>query len=143
MKMKHLKTFENFSDPNDMGRFTDTDSDEQEWIDHLKKDHNEEEEESEEAEGSCNVCGGEGCPKCKPEDEEEMEEEEEEAGETGFRRKVWGDEVIEKKKFNFEKKGKKEDKKEDKKEVKSKGLTAKQKKLPEGLRKAIEKKKGK
>ena len=54
------------------------------------------------------------------------------------RRRVIGDEVVEKKKFNFDKKKndkKKDDKKEDKKETK--GLSASQKKLPAGLQKAI------
>ena len=56
------------------------------------------------------------------------------------RRRVIGDEVVEKKKFNFEKKKgdkkeEKSDKKEDKKETK--GLSASQKKLPAGLQKAI------
>lgn len=56
------------------------------------------------------------------------------------RRRVIGDEVVEKKKFNFDKKKgdkkeEKSDKKEDKKETK--GLSASQKKLPAGLQKAI------
>jgi len=140
--MRYLKTFENFAS-DDMGRFSDTDSDEQEWLTHIKKEEEEGEEESglrnefdEEEESGCPACGGEGCPDCKPEEEEEEEE-----NKPGFRRKVWGDEVIEKKKFNFEKKksDKKEDKKDDKKGDKkeTKGLSASQKKLPAGLQKAI------
>ena len=142
MKLRYLKTFENFSDADDMGRFTRHDSDEQEWIDHASEERREEEEEEccsicngegcPDCEECCAVCNGEGCPDCE---HEEMEEEEEITPENGFRRKVWGDEVIEKKK-------EKEEEKEEKKE-KSKGLTAKQKKLPEGLRKAIEKRKKK
>jgi hypothetical protein len=147
MKMRYLKTFENF-DHDDMGRFSGTDSDEQEWLTHIKPEDEEEEEsglrnEFDEEGGECPMCHGEGCPECKPDEEEEEGEEEEHH--PGFRRKVWGDEVIEKKKFNFEKKKgeKKEDKKADKKEDKkddkkeTKGLSASQKKLPAGLQKAI------
>ena len=116
-----------------MGRFSfsDSDSDEQDW---LKRPTNQEEEEE-----TC-PCGTEGCPACREEEEEDEFIDDEEREEEPIRRKVWGDEVIEKKKFNFEKKEKKEDKKdkkEDKKEEKGKGLSASQKKLPEGLRKAI------
>lgn len=142
MKMRYLKTFENFG-PNDMGRFSNTDSDEQEWLTHIKPEDEKEEEEpglKNEFEEECAECHGEGCPACKPEDENE-----EETSNEPRRRKVWGDEVIERKKFNFEKKKgeKKEDKKEDKKAEKKegkKGLTAGQKKLPEAMQKAILKK---
>lgn len=137
MKLRYLKTFENFADSQDMGRFTETDSDEQAWLTHIKGEENEgpENEFSEEC-----PCGTEGCPKCKP------EEEEEEMDNEPSRRKTWGDEVVEKKKFNFEKKGKKEeDKKDEKAEKKEpkKGLTAGQKKLPEAMQKAILKKQNK
>lgn len=141
MNMRYLKTFENFG-PDDMGRFSNTDADEQEWLTHIKpEEENGLDNELEETD-ECPACSGEGCPECHDELEEEGEE-----GQHGFRRKVWGDEVIEKKKFNFEKKGKKDDKKEDKKAEKKddkkepkKGLTAGQKKLPEAMQKAILKK---
>lgn len=134
MKMRYLKTFENFG-PNDMGRFSNTDADEQEWLTHIKPEEEEEEESGlgNEFEEECPECRGEGCTLCEPEEEETSND--------PRRRKVWGDEVIEKKKFNFEKKGKKEDKKDDKAEKKGKkGLTAGQKKLPEAMQKAILKK---
>jgi hypothetical protein len=140
MKMKHLKKFENFESPSDdMGRFSisDTDSDEVEWLNHTKKDDQEEDFEEEE-EFIEDDCEGEEC---------------EEEGKRHI--KKWGDEgeeggeipaIVEKRKFNFEKKKtakkvEKEDKKE--KSEPSKGLTAKQKRLPEGLRKAIEARKKK
>ena len=144
MKMRYLKTFENFSDPNDMGRFSG-DSDEQDWLEHIRKKGGEDEspeeaDEFEEERELCTNCGAEGCPECDGSKDEESEEEE--AEQNSHRRKVWGDEVIEKKKFNFEK-GKKDDKKDDKKAEKKepkKGLTAGQKKLPEAMQKAILKK---
>ncbi len=148
MKMRYLKTFENFSDPNDMGRFSG-DSDEQEWLEHIRKkggddESPEEADEFEEERELCTNCGAEGCPEC---DGSKDEFDEEEGEEHTHRRKVWGDEVIEKKKFNFEKGKKKDDKKEDKKDDKKaekkepkKGLTAGQKKLPEAMQKAILKK---
>ncbi len=161
--MRYLKTFENF----DFGdRFSETDSDEQDWLSHVKQTKYGSEDEMEEEE-------------CAPCEDDEMEEEEMEDTP-----RVWGDEVVEKKKVNAglqayldkqkSKKGDKEEKeekgskkakpdfldldkdgdkkepmkkaakdaKEDKKEEKGgKGLTAAQKKLPEGLRKAIEAKK--
>lgn len=147
MKLKYLKTFENFDD-GDMGRFSDVESDDQDWLTHIKGE--------EEDEASC-PCGTEGCPECSTEEDEDEEEfsdetndfeDEEESVEDRVinRKRVWGDEVIEKKKNPFAKKAedkkddkkdsKKEDKKDDKKES-GKGLTAKQKKLPVGLQKAI------
>ncbi len=135
MKLRYLKTFENFSDSEDAGRFTKTDSDEQDWLNHVKGEENDGLD-NEFKEEEC-PCGTDGCPACKPEEEEEEEENK------PVRRKTWGDEVVEKKKFNFEKKGKKEDKKDDKKAEKKepkKGLTAGQKKLPEAMQKAILKK---
>lgn len=135
MKMRYLKTFENFDD--DMGRFSEPSD---------RKDLLNEPELDREEEIGC-PCGTEGCPECEDENDglDGIEEEEEE-NHPEFRRKVWGDEVIEKKKFNFEKKkeDKKDDKKEDKKDDKKesgKGLSAKQKKLPAGLQAAILKRK--
>jgi hypothetical protein len=142
--MKYLKTFENF----DMGRFSQTDADEQEWLTQTHQMNKQGEEE-------CEPCGTEG--------EEEMEEEpfEDEADEMEepFRRRVWGDEVVEGKKakpdfLDLDKDGNKKEsmkkaakdakeKKDDKKEEKGKGLSKAQQKLPEGLRKAIEAKKKK
>lgn len=119
--MKYLKTFENFDD------FSNSDSDEQEWIDHRKrvtaKSENEFESDDTDDENF---------------DEDDVEE------------KVWGDEeVVEKKKLpeglrkaieakKAKSKGKEEktDKKEDTKKS-GKGLTTAQKKLPAGLQKAI------
>lgn len=181
MKMKYLKTFENFSDQ-DFGRFTEEEDqlngneneleNEDEFADKFAEDEDEfgdendefddlEDEYSSEEEGEghlkrfgdfdsgCKTCGGE-----FDEEGEETEEDEE---------KVWGDELVEGKKNKFDKKdlvkaakesakkiskfkdGCKNDKckcdKEEKKE--EKGLTKAQKKLPEGLRKAIEAKKNK
>lgn len=128
MKMRHLKKFENFSDPDDMGRFSG-ESDEQEWLEHIKGKNNQPFEEEEEL---CTNCGSEGCPEC----DNSFEEEEE----IVKRRKVWGDEVIEKRKFNFEK-SKKVEKKGKKSE--ENGLSPSQKKLPAGLQKAIASKKKK
>ena len=153
--MRYLKTFENF----DFGdRFSGQDSDEQDWMSNKAEYNSEEELEDDD----CETC-------------EEEEEEEEELEDTP---RVWGDEVVEKKKVNAglqayldKQKAKKGDKKEDKEEKGGKkakpdfldldkdgnkkesmkkaakdakeekggkGLTAAQKKLPEGLRKAIE-----
>ena len=145
--MKYLKRFENF----DLGRFNKEDEEENhEWVEDVEEV--EDEEAQEEAQ--------------EDEDEDENSEEDE------MRRRVWGDEVVEKKstkKSSYKKSGLKNPKKADlnkdgkiseyekkrgkavqkavqgEKEEKgkkeeSKGLTAAQKKLPEGLRKAIEKK---
>lgn len=97
MKMRHLKTFENFDPTDSHSRFSGSDSDEQEWLTHIKPKETGLDNEFEE---ECPECGDEsGCPSCKPEDEEETP-----------RKKVWGDEVVEepikleRKKFNFEKK---------------------------------------
>lgn len=139
--MRHLKKFENF----DLGRFNTEDEIENEFDEIEDMDDIDEIEEDE------------------FEDEDEDEEEDE------MRRRVWGDErVVEKKKMNAgfkdfldkqkekkadkeeksdkkdDKKSKKDDKKDSKKDDKSEeGLTAAQKKLPEGLKKAILKKKKK
>lgn len=115
--MIHLRKFENFY----VNDNTSVDSDEQEYLDGIKKARNKRKGE----EGSvCEPCGEEGC-KCGPDGCD--------CGK-GTKGKVWGDEVTEGKKSNV-KKPKKEEEKED---TKSKnGLTAKQKKLPIGLQKAI------
>lgn len=145
--MKHLKKFENFaaSDAEDMGRFTrpnldDADSDEQDWLKRDEFQDDFQDDECPECSDEC-PCGTDGCPSCGERDddfENELDDNFDDEFDEPSRRKVWGDEVIEKKKFNFEKKkGKKEDK-EDKDEKKGgKGLTASQKKLPAGLQKAI------
>jgi len=152
MKMKYLKTFENFGDQ-DLGRFSDVDSDEQEWLDKVNPSTDGLEDEDDEF--------GNEFEDEDSEMEDEMEEEmEDEMGEEPVRRKTWGDEIVENKKMNAgfkayldKKKGKakkddkkadtKEDKKDDKKAEKKdgkKGLTAGQKKLPEAMQKAILKK---
>ena len=173
--MKYLKKFENFTGQ-DLGRF----SDEEELLNNPDENQQAFDQEEEEIFNS-------------EDQEEELEEREEsEKGDTfedereEERGRVWGDEVVERKKINAgfqayldkqkakkagkeekeEKGGKKakpdfldldkdgdkkesmkkaaKDAKEDKKEEKGgKGLTAAQKKLPEGLRKAIEAKKKK
>jgi hypothetical protein len=146
MKMRYLKTFENFTD---MGRFSDVDSDEQDWLDKINPSPEDEFDEDETEE----------CEPCDDNDEEYDFDDEEDfdefGGEEPMRRKVWGDEVIESKKnkkkpdfLDVDKDGNKKesmkkalkDKEEKKDDKKSKGdkLTAAQKKLPEGLRKAIE-----
>ena len=139
--MKYLKKFENF----DLGRFnTEEGSDEQDWIEDVEDVEDEEDETY--------------FDEDEVEDDEESQDEESE-----MRRRVWGDEVVEKKKMNpgfkayldkqkAKKEGKKDEKESDKKDEKeskkdtkkdekevkgSKGLTAKQKKLPAGLQKAI------
>jgi len=154
MKMKYLKTFENFGGT-DMGRFSDVDSDEQEWLDKVNPSTDGLEDENDEFGNE-----QEGDERDEHFEEEEREEEEDFEEEEPVRRKVWGDEIVEKKKMNAgfkayldKKKGKakkddkkadtKEDKKDDKKAEKKepkKGLTAGQKKLPEAMQKAILKK---
>ena len=100
--MKHLKRFENFAQ-DDMGRFSDVDSDEQDWLTHINKEEEEDEMEEEEDELEAEF-----------QEEDEMEEEEDEMEEEPRRRKVWGDEVIERKKFlSFKESGLKEPKKAD------------------------------
>lgn len=168
--MKYLKKFENFTGQ-DLGRFSD------EEINNPYENEQAFDQEEEEIFNSEDL-------------EDEIEEREEQEEDETFederedeRGRVWGDEVVEKKKINagFQayldkqkaKKDSKDDKgskkakpdfldldkdgdkkepmkkaakeaKEDKKEEKGgKGLTAAQKKLPEGLRKAIESKKKK
>ena len=110
--MKYLKTFENF----DLGRFSEEDEKkaymsepkETEDFEDVKheREHDLEDEDDE----------------YRREEEESQEEEEEEENE-GDPSKVWGDEVVEKKKINAgfqayldKKAGKKADKKEDKEE---------------------------
>jgi hypothetical protein len=83
--MRYLKTFENF----DLGpRFTDdsVETDEQDWLTRAKEIENEEPEsfeDEDEDEDDCEECG-----------DDEMEETE------GRMPRVWGDEVVEKKKMN-------------------------------------------
>jgi hypothetical protein len=139
--MKYLKKFEHFTG-HDLGRF----SDEEETKDYMTHpDENDQAFDQEE------MYSDEDELKDEISFEDEREEED---------GRVWGDEVVEGKKskpdfLDLDKDGNKKesmkkaakdakDKKEDKKEDKSgKGLTAAQKKLPEGLRKAIEAKKKK
>lgn len=146
--MKHLKYFENY----DFGRFDD--EEEKDNLDEIDFTENDEDEFANEVEDEDDDFYS---------DEDEEEEQEEES-----RIRRWGDEeIVEKKKINpgFQayldkqkgKKGKKDDekdskkdddkkddkkdsKKDDKKEEPKKGLTAKQKKLPEAMQKAILKK---
>jgi hypothetical protein len=72
--MKMIKKFEDF----DLGRFSNTDSDEQEWLDHVSKVEIEDDMEDEEIY-----------------DEEETEDCEDCVTDEVPRRKTWGDEVIE------------------------------------------------
>jgi len=139
--MKYLKTFENF----DLGRF----SGEEEVL------KPEVEQSYEDDEEYCAPCDSEEKDEqdeftfySEQDDENEDEAEQQEV----HRIRRWGDEVVEAKKskpdfLDLDKDGDKKesmkkaakDAKEDKKEEKSgKGLSAAQKKLPEGLRKAIE-----
>ena len=140
--MKHLKTFENFGDKDqDLGRFSDVDADEQDWLKEINPNNDGFEDEDDEF--------GNEMEDEDSEMEDDMEDEmEDEMGEEPVRRKTWGDEIVEKKKMNAgfkayldKKKGKakKDDKKAEKKDGK-KGLTAGQKKLPEAMQKAILKK---
>lgn len=102
--MKYLKTFENF----DLGpRFTDdsVETDEQDWLTRAKQIENEEESEEESEED----YEDEDCEEC---DDEETDLE--------SKPRVWGDEVVEKKKMNAgfqayldKQKAKKGDKKEE------------------------------
>lgn len=127
--MKYLKKFENF----DFGRFNNDDNDDaQDWIEDVEDVDDEESIDSFEDEDD--------------NDEENLEDERE------MRSKVWGDEVVERKKakpdfLDIDKDGNKKeslrkaakDAKKTKSSVKEndKDLTAAQKRLPEGLRKAI------
>lgn len=96
--MKYLKKFENF----DLGRFSEEEE--------LENDFNQIEDVED-----CHTCGSEECH-CGSEDEfDEFDEEEQEDEENEERRRVWGDELVEK-------------------------LSAKQKKLPKALQDAILKK---
>jgi len=100
--MRYLKTFENF----DLGpRFTDdsVETDEQDWLTRAKHIENDEESEEESEEEECEEC-----------DDEEMDS-------LNSKPRVWGDEVVEKKKVNAgfqayldKQKAKKGDKKEEK-----------------------------
>lgn len=142
--MKYLKTFENYSEF-DLGRFS-------------KEEEIKNPVMGEESEEECEPCGSEE----EQEDEYTFHSEEEEEYETTPHRiRRWGDEglhtatgIDEKKKakpdfLDLDKDGDKKEsmkkaakdakEKDSKKEEKGgKGLTAAQKKLPEGLRKAIE-----
>jgi hypothetical protein len=83
--MKYLKTFENF----DLGpRFTDdsVETDEQDWLTRAKQIENEEESEEESEED----YDDEDCGECDDEETDSLES----------RPRVWGDEVVEKKKMN-------------------------------------------
>lgn len=133
MKMKYLKTFENFTD---MGRFSDTgfessETDKEKWLDKINRSEEEEEFDTYNTD--------------EYESDEENEEEEEEFddfdSEETSRKKVWGDEIIESKKIKRkpdfldfdgdgnkkesmikaikDKENKKDDKKEDKDKVKN------------------------
>ena len=106
--MKYLKTFENF----DFGdRFSAVESDEQEWLTHLKKDNELENSEEEEEEDD-------DCAPCRTEEEE---------SDMQYKPKVWGDEVVEGKKakpdfLDLDKDGeKKEPMKKAAKDAKEKG----------------------
>lgn len=128
--MKYLKKFENF----DFGRFNNDDNDDaQDWIEDVEDVEDEESIDS-------------------IEDDEDEDDEETLEDEREMRSKVWGDEVVERKKakpdfLDIDKDGNKKeslrkaakDAKKTKGSVKDndKDLTAAQKRLPEGLRKAI------
>ena len=144
--MKYLKKFEHFTG-HDLGRFSDEEA------------HMEPETLSSEDEMDIHNMEDE----MDMEEEEDMDDETYEEEREDEKGRVWGDEVVEGKKakpdfLDLDKDGdkkesmkkaakdakEKDSKKEDKKEDKGgKGLTAAQKKLPEGLRKAIEAKKKK
>jgi hypothetical protein len=85
MKMRYLRTFENFTD---MGRFSDVDSDEQEWLDKINTSNKfRKDEEEEDYDENTEI-----------EESEEENDFDEFQSEEPMRRKVWGDEVIESKK---------------------------------------------
>lgn len=122
--MKYLKKFENFTGQDLGDRFSDEvtpmnhDQDEKDNFDY-RKDFFGNEEEEEQTCASCN------CTECECGNEMEDEYDEDEA--MPIKRKVWGDEFVEKKKINKgfqayldKQKAKKEDKKEDKTEKGSK-----------------------
>ena len=109
--MKYLKTFENF----DLGRFSEEDE-KQAWMNEPQ-----ETEDVENVEDEREYDLEDEDDEYRREEQEEFEEEEEEND--GDPSKVWGDEVVEKKKINAgfqayldKKAGKKADKKEDKEE---------------------------
>lgn len=150
--MKHLKRFENF----DFGRFNYEDDENKSANSDFDQNDFDQNEEIEEIDDQNDI--DELGEKQDHYGQEDIEEEEEETN----RIKRWGDEeIVEKKKINpgfqayldkqkeknakkdDKKSDKKDDKKEDKKDTKAKGLTAKQRKLPEAMQKAILKKQGK
>ena len=109
--MKYLKTFENF----DLGRFSEEDE-KQAWMNEPQ-----ETEDVEDVQDEREYDLEDEDDEYRREEEESREEEENE----GDPSKVWGDEVVEKKKINAgfqayldKKAGKKADKKDDKKEEK-------------------------
>lgn len=148
--MKHLKKFENF----EFGRFNDEDE-----IKDNELDNDFDDNEFNDFDGSidtddvCELCGASKCD-CNVCDDEDAEDEEDADEENRIRR--WGDEeIVEKKKINAgfqayldkqkaknSKKKDDSDDKDDKKDDKKapKGLTAKQKKLPQAMQDAILKK---
>ena len=108
--MKYLKTFENF----DIGRFSEEDE-KQAWMNEPQ-----ETEDFEDVQDEREYDLEDEDDEYRREEEEAQEEEEENEGDPS---KVWGDEVVEKKKINAgfqayldKKAGKKADKKEDKEE---------------------------
>ena len=108
--MKYLKTFENF----DLGRFSEEDE-KQAWMNEPQ-----ETEDVEDVQDEREYDLEDEDDEYRREEEEAQEEEEENEGDPS---KVWGDEVVEKKKINAgfqayldKKAGKKADKKEDKEE---------------------------
>ena len=108
--MKYLKTFENF----DLGRFSEEDE-KQAWMNEPQ-----ETEDVEDVQDEREHDLEDEDDEYRREEEESQEEEEENEGDPS---KVWGDEVVEKKKINAgfqayldKKAGKKADKKEDKEE---------------------------
>lgn len=138
--MKHLKRFENF------GRFENEEKDSE--LDNDFEDNEFEDFGNDiDTDEVCDVCGTTECGYDHGADKDEDDDYEDDEDDI----KKWGDEeIVEKKKINAgfqayldkqkeknSKKDKKEDDKEDKKETKTKGLTAKQKKLPEAMQKAI------
>ena len=139
--MKYLKTYENF-DEQDLGRFGQEEMDINNPENNIQSFNDDEFNDDEFNDDEFN--------------DDDFEEEMEEDDENRYRtedRKLWGDERMVESRKRFDKKDKcgpnckckKEDKcgpnckcKDDKEKGKEKGLTAAQKKLPEGLRRAIE-----
>ena len=154
--MKHLKTFEELDQ--DFGRFSNEDEYREEDFEQIYDNENEEDDTNYELGGEYNELGqDEDDYGNSDEDEEDGEEHDWNDSEIVESRIMSWSEISEKKKTNpgfqayldkqkakkeeKDSKGKKDDKKsdkdskEDKKEVK--GLTAKQRKLPEAMQKAI------